>query len=74
MTDTSKEIETLGLEENFAKIEELIEKMSKDTLSLEDAFTAYKEGMDLLKLCNEQIDRVEKKVLVLNENGALEEL
>ena len=43
-------------------------------MSLEDAFTAYSAGMTILKECNEQIDRVEKKVLKLSEQGSLEEL
>ena len=29
--------------------------------------------MELLKKCNETIDKVEKKVLVLNENGETDE-
>ena len=30
-------------------------------------------GMELLKYCNESIDKVEKKVLVLNGEGKLDE-
>ena len=48
--------------------------MSDADVSLEDAFRAYSEGVTLLKTCNDQIDRVEKKVLVLSANGELEEL
>lgn len=66
--------QTAGLEENFQKLEQTIEKLEQEDISLEDAFTAYSEGMKLLKLCNEQIDGVEKKVLKLNAEGQLEEL
>ena len=38
------------------------------------AFTAYSKGMNLLKRCSEQIDRVEKQVMKLNEEGGLEPL
>jgi len=55
------------LEENFAKLEATIAQLENDEISLEEAFTAYKQGMDLLKSCNEQIDKVEKQVLVLSE-------
>lgn len=65
---------TAGLEENFEKLEQTIEKLEQEDISLEDAFTAYSEGMELLKQCNEQIDGVEKKVLKLNAQGRLEEL
>lgn len=63
-----------SLEENFDRLEELIEALSDSDVSLEDAFRAYSEGVNLLKDCNDQIDRVEKKVLVLSGNGELEEL
>jgi len=63
-----------SLEESFDRLEELIEALSDSDVGLEDAFRAYSEGVNLLKECNDQIDRVEKKVLVLSGNGELEEL
>ena len=64
----------MKLEDNFLKIEEVIEKLETEDISLEDAFAAYSEGMQLLKTCNDQIDKVEKKVLKLTEDGELTEL
>ena len=32
-------------------------------------FSGYQEGMELLKICNQRIDTVEKKILALNEDG-----
>lgn len=61
----------MTIEENFLKIEETIEKLEAEDVSLEDAFLAYSEGMKLLKECNDQIDKVEKKVLKLAEDGSL---
>lgn len=63
-----------SLEENFERLDFLIEQLEAEDVSLEDAFTAYSAGMTILKECNEQIDRVEKKVLKLSEQGSLEEL
>lgn len=65
---------TFSLEENFAKLEETIDALEQEDISLEDAFTAYSQGMSFLKACNEHIDRVEKRVLKLSEQGELEEL
>jgi len=70
----SSEKKNFSLEENFARLEETIEKLESDDISLEDAFNAYSMVMTILKECNEQIDRVEKKVLKLSEQGELEEL
>ena len=70
----SEEKKEFSLEENFTRLEETIEKLEAEEISLEEAFQAYSTGMLILKECNEQIDRVEKKVLKLSEQGVLEEL
>ncbi len=62
-----------GLEELFAEIEEILKKMEDKEVSLEDSFFLYEEGMKKLKLCNEKIDQVEKKMLIISEQGSLEE-
>ena len=74
MSEENVRAEEFSLEENFARLEETIEQLEDDDISLEDAFRAYSEGMTILKKCNDQIDRVEKQVLKLNEEGHLEEL
>jgi len=63
----------MSLEEKFAKLEEVLEKLEQDDISLEESFAAYAGGMELLKQCNEEIDKVEKKVLILSGDGTLEE-
>lgn len=70
----SEEKKEFSLEENLTRLEETIEKLEAEEISLEEAFQAYSTGMSILKECNEQIDRVEKKVLKLSEQGVLEEL
>ncbi len=64
----------LSLEENFEQLEETISRLESENISLEEAFATYSEGMKLLKTCNDQIDRVEKQVLKLAEDGSLETL
>lgn len=63
----------MSLEENFARLEEMAARLEAEDISLEESFRIYKEGMELLKQCNEDIDKVEKQVLVLNEAGETEE-
>lgn len=71
---TEEQQEMRSLEDNFSVLEELIEQLEAEDISLEEAFTAYSRGMRVLKQCNEQIDRVEKQVMKLNEEGNLEPL
>ena len=66
-------LEEISLEEAFRMLDEITRSLEKEDISLEDSFSAYKKGMDLLKICNDKIDQVEKKVLVLNEEGGLDE-
>ena len=51
----------MTLEENFKKIDEIMEKLSDDSLPLEDSFAVYKEGMEYLNECQKIVDDVEKK-------------
>lgn len=69
-----KQQESCSIEETFTRIDELIAQLESPEIGLEDSFQAYEEGMKLLKACNEQIDRVEKKVLVLSADGGFDEL
>ena len=61
------------LEESFRELDELIQALEDREISLEDSFLKYKKGMELLKICNEKIDTVEKQVLVLNDLGEMDE-
>lgn len=69
---TEKE-QVLSLEETFAQIEEVIGRLEAEDITLEQSFAEYNRGMALLSQCNETIDRVEKKVLKINEDGGLDE-
>ena len=59
------------LEDLFAQAEDLIERLENPQLSLEEAFAAYEQGMKLIARCNDRIDCVEKKMLMMNEQGEL---
>ena len=58
--------EQFRLEEAFDRIEALLEKLQDKDVTLEESFGLYQEGMGLLKLCNENIDHVEKQMLQID--------
>ncbi len=62
------------IKEDFLSLEEIIEKMDDDEMSLEESFLHYEEGMKLLKELSGKIDMVEQKVKVLNEDGSIGDL
>lgn len=59
------------LEEKLIEIEEIIRKMEEPEVSLDTAFALYQEGILQLKDCNQMLDKVEKKMQILNENGEM---
>lgn len=61
------------LEEMFTELDLLAGKLEDRETSLEDSFRLYRQGMELLKLCSEKLDTVEKKMLQLNEDGTFGE-
>ena len=63
----------LSLEESLAKLEQVMEELGSPELTLEESFTKYKQGMDLLMQCNKAIDKVEKELMILEENGVSDE-
>ncbi len=62
------------LEDSFQEINEIINKLEKEDITLEDSFMLYQEGMKLLKYCNDSIDKVEKKLIILGEKDESDEL
>ncbi|NLO10178.1 MAG: exodeoxyribonuclease VII small subunit [Clostridiales bacterium] len=62
------------LEEAFDKLNIIIEELEKPDISLENSFSLYQEGMKLLKASSDSIDKVEKELIILSENGEANEL
>ena len=61
------------LEEMFTELDLLAGRLEDRETSLEDSFRLYRQGMELLKLCSDKLDTVEKKMLQLNEDGTFSE-
>lgn len=66
--------EEKSLETSFMELNEIIHKLEKEEISLEDSFILYQDGMQLLKHCNNSIDKVEKQLIVLGEKNESDEL
>ena len=55
------------------ELDGILKALDGEEISLEDSFAMYQKGMALLKSCNEKIDTVEKKILIMNGDGGLDE-
>lgn len=61
------------LEELFEGLEDVIGTMEQPQVSLEESFKLYHKGMELLKSCSDRLDKIEKKMLVLDNEGEMHE-
>ena len=59
-----------SLEFSLEELNRIIARLEQEDLSLEDSFGLYNEGMKLLKKCNDSIDKVEKKLIILSERDS----
>ncbi len=59
----------MTIEESFEALDEMVKKLESDTVSLEESFRIYEEGMKLVKDVSGRIDQVEKKMQLIADNG-----
>lgn len=73
MEQTENSRQETTIEESLKELDDIVEKLESRQISLEESFTMYQKGMELLKQCSGKIDKVEKKMLKINEDGDLSE-
>ena len=63
----------MKIEEKFEEIDKIISDLEINEVTLDESFELYKKGMDLIKECNKEIDKVEKQVIILQEQDENQE-
>lgn len=65
----------LTYEEAIKELEEILEELEGETLSLNDSLDKFKKGITLYNYCNNMLNKVEDevKVLLKDENNNLNE-
>ena len=59
----------MTIDETLEKLNGIIQQMESGGQSLEESLPSFEEGIRLIKSCNQQIDKVEKKIKILSESG-----
>ena len=63
------------IEQSFEKLDEILKSLEHPDISLDEALKIYNEGIKLVKNCNQQLDKVEKQIIVLSDKeGGYDEL
>lgn len=55
----------MTIEEQLLKIQEIAAELENGSLGLEEALAKYEEGVRLVRRCAGQIDRVQKRITVI---------
>ena len=58
----------LSFEEAVERLESLVERLEQDDIQLEEALSAYEEGMSLAKVCQERLEDAELRIQKLSLN------
>ncbi len=64
----------ITLEESLAEVNDIVKQLESDETTLEDAFSLYEQGLKKVARCNKVLEDIEKKILILNDDGSLEEM
>ena len=56
------------LDEVLMELDQILNDMEQEN-SLEETFQMYHKGIDLLKTCNDKIEKIEKQIQILDEEG-----
>lgn len=62
-------------EEAMAELEEIVEKLEKGELPIDESIEYFQKGVELSRYCSKKLDEVEKKITLLieKENGDIKE-
>ena len=61
--------ENVGIEDNCEQLEDIISKMQSDRITLEQSFELYNKGLSLVQDCNNQIEKIEKQIKIIEEGN-----
>jgi len=75
------EPQALSFEDALKKLEEIVQRLERGELTLEESLTCYEEGIRLSRFCHGKLEEAERKIEVLvkdargepvaDENGGL---
>jgi len=57
-----------NFEDALKQLDEIIDQLENENLSLEVAVKKFEEGMKLSKFCSEKLDEAEKKISILKKD------
>lgn len=65
----------IELEEGMKRLDEVVQKLSGEGISLEESLALYEEGVALVRECNARLESAERKISILrmSDDGEITE-
>ncbi len=62
----------LSFEESLEKLEDIVERLEKGDIPLDNAIDEFSQAMELVKVCNSKLNSAEEAIAkIVKENGEL---
>lgn len=64
----------LSFEQAIAELEEIVKRLEKGDLTLDESINFFKRGVEITRYCNKKLDAAERSITMLieGENGITE--
>ena len=59
----------MDFEKSMKELEEIVEKLERGDLNLDESVAEFEKGMKISKECNKILENAEKKITILLQNG-----
>lgn len=71
MASVKSKQNSISFEEAFTRLEKIADQLESGELSLDASIKAFEEGMELIRICTNQLDDAEEKLkkLVKTDDG-----
>lgn len=71
----SNKKDEITFEKALVRLEEILKLLENNTAPLDESLGMFEEGVNLIKLCNNKLDKAEQKIkiLVKNQGGEYDE-
>ena len=62
-------MKNMNFEEAMAKLENEVKKLEGGNMTLDESIATYEEAVKLVRVCNEKLENVERRVRILAESS-----
>ena len=59
----------MDIEKNIKKLEAILERMEKETVSIEESMALYTEAVTLLRTTQDRLSEIEQKIINLDDDN-----